>query len=439
MGDLIRRAVERIKSNRFVSRVLQVNSRYGEDGGGYLAAAMAYYGFLSLFPLILVALSGVGFLLAHDPQAQTQWAARLTGSVPGLGPLIGDNISAVIQKRAGAGIIGIVGLLWSGTALTNAGGYALSRVYRRPEVQGLVKQKVWSVSSTAGLGFVALAGVGVAGVVAGVHAHGVLGPVLGASAVIVAYALDVGLFLVSYRVLTAGWGPPFSKLWRGSLLAAAGWTLLKVGGAWYASRTVAHASQVYGTFGTVVGALTLLYLASRLFLYGAELNVVLTEGGDQMTDESPMDEISHRTEPAPIAGGATIAAVEREAAQQSIPELVGGIAADIGILVRKEVELARHEIIEALVARLKSAAALAVAGVLAFVGVLFGALAGADALANVTSVWASRAIVGGVFALIALAALLYARKRMHTPPLAPVETKRTVKEEVEWAKAQLKR
>ena len=279
MGDKLKAVLERVKRNRIVARALQVNSRYGADGGGYLSASLAYYGFLSLFPLILVALSGIGFILAHDPRAQAEWASRLAASVPGIGALIGKNIAAVVDKRAGAGILGVVGLLWSGTALTNAGGYSLSRVYRRPEAQGMIKQKVWSVSSTIGLGLVALAGIGVAGTVAGVHARSWVGPVVGVATVVVAYALDVLLFLVSYRVLTAGWGPSFSKLWPGSLLAAAGWTVLKVAGAWYASRTVAHASQVYGTFGTVVGALAILYLAARLFLYGAELNVVLMGGG----------------------------------------------------------------------------------------------------------------------------------------------------------------
>jgi hypothetical protein len=273
-----------------------------------------------------------------------------------------------------------------------------------------------------------------------VHARSWAGPLLGVAAVLVAYALDVALFMVSYRVLTAGWGPPFSKLWPGSLFAAAGWTILKVAGAWYASRTVAHASQVYGTFGTVVGALTVLYLASRLFLYGAELNVVLNgtpkaKGGRKMTDEKD----DARREPAPIAGGSGVTAAEREAADQSTGALVGGIATDVGLLVRKEMELARHEIIEALVARLKSAAALATAGLFAFVGLIFAALALADLLAKATPVWASRAIVCGGFVFLAVFAAMYARVRVKRPPLAPVETKRTVKEEVEWAKTQLKR
>jgi len=302
MGSGFKRVLETVKANRFVARALQVNARYGSDGGGYLSAALAYYGFLSLFPLILVALSAIGFVLVHDPHAQAEWTSRLAGSVPGLGPLIGDNIATVIDKRAGAGVIGLIGLFWSGTALTNAGGDALRRVYRQPDAKGLIKQKVWSIASTVGLGIVALAGIVVAGAVAGVHASGWLGPLLAAAAILVAYALDVLLFLASYRVLTWGSGPPLAKLWPGALLAAAGWTVLKVAGAWYASRTVAHASQVYGTFGTVVGALTLLYLASRLFLYGAELNVVLNaEGGSVRLDGDPLGGRTEHVRDAPDA------------------------------------------------------------------------------------------------------------------------------------------
>jgi YihY family inner membrane protein len=280
MGKWLDRALERAKQVRFVDVALRVNTRYGEDGGGYLSAALAYFGFLSVFPLILVALSAIGFVLAHDAAAQTQWVSRIAGSVPGLGSLIGHNIGAVVAKRAGAGVVGLLGLLWSGTALTNAAGYSLSRINRRPEVKDLVRQKLWSVSSTAGLGLVALAGIVAAGTVAGIHASGWLSVTAAVAAVCVAYMLDVLLFVVSYHVLSAGSGPPARSLLPGALFAAAGWTLLKVTGAWYASRTVAHASQVYGTFGTVVGVLTLLYLASRLFLYGAELNVVLSEGTD---------------------------------------------------------------------------------------------------------------------------------------------------------------
>lgn len=260
-----------------------VHARYGKDGGGQLAAALTYFGFLSIFPLILLALAAVGFVLASNPSAQTQWATRLSESVPGLGPLIGENIDALVAQRAGAGLLGLLGSLWSGTALTNSAGFALSRVFRRPEIHGFVRQKVWSISSTVGLGIVALAGVALSGAVAGISAPGGFGALMGIAATLVAFALDATLFCASYRVLTTGGGPAVRQLLPGALLAGAGWTALKVAGAWYAARTVAGASEVYGTFGSVVGVLTLLYLASSLFLYGAELNALLMERTDGQT------------------------------------------------------------------------------------------------------------------------------------------------------------
>lgn len=270
--------MKRLKRFKVVRLVLAVNSRYGDDGGGLLAAALAYYGFLSVFPLILLALAVVGFVLAGDPKAQADWASRLSESVPGLGSLVADNIDALVDQRSGAGAIGLVGLLLSGTGLTNAAGFAMSKVFRRPEVQGLVRKRVWSISATVGLGLVAAAGVVFSAAVGNKGATGAIGVGLSIIAIVASFALDVGLFAASYRVLTAGSGPPFRDLWAGSLLGGAGWSFLKIAGAWYATHTVARASEVYGTFGSVVGVLAVLYLAARLFLYGAELNAELKNG-----------------------------------------------------------------------------------------------------------------------------------------------------------------
>lgn len=129
----------------------------------------------------------------------------------------------------------------------------------------------------------------------------------------------------------------------------------------------------------------------------------------------------------------------RRPREKSTPELMSSIASDVTTLVRKEMELARQEIVEAIVARVKAAAALAAAGVLGLLVVVFGALAAADALSGVTPEWAARLIVAGGFAVLALVAVAFAIRRFKAPPLAPEETKRTVKEDVEWAKAQLRR
>ncbi len=125
--------------------------------------------------------------------------------------------------------------------------------------------------------------------------------------------------------------------------------------------------------------------------------------------------------------------------QQSMIGLVRAIATDTSTLVRKEVELARQELMAAIMSRLMGAGAFAAAAVFGMLLVIFLALAAATALDLVFAPWLSRLIVAGAFFLMAAGAALFGLRRMKKPSLAPEETKRTVKEDVEWAKAQLKR
>jgi hypothetical protein len=126
-------------------------------------------------------------------------------------------------------------------------------------------------------------------------------------------------------------------------------------------------------------------------------------------------------------------------AGQSTPELIRSIAADTSTLVKKEIELAREEVKEAAIARLKGGALMATAGVVALVMLVFLALAAAVALDAVVPGWASRLIVaGGLLAIAGIAASIGLRG-MRRPSMAPEETRRTVKEDVRWAKQQLKR
>ena len=124
--------------------------------------------------------------------------------------------------------------------------------------------------------------------------------------------------------------------------------------------------------------------------------------------------------------------------EQSTLELLRSIATDSSTLVRKEMELARQEIVEAVSARIQAAVAAATAGVLALMALGFFALAAATALDGVMRPWAARLVVAGVFTVLTIGALAFGALRAKRAPLAPEETKRTVKEDVEWAKEQLR-
>lgn len=124
---------------------------------------------------------------------------------------------------------------------------------------------------------------------------------------------------------------------------------------------------------------------------------------------------------------------------RSTIELVKDIAADTSSLVRKEVELAKQELVEAITARLKAVGAMVAAGVFGLFMLGFLGLAAAAALDIVFPAWLAALTVAGGFAVIAGPAVLFGLRKMKAPPLAPEETVRTVKEDVEWARAQLKR
>jgi uncharacterized BrkB/YihY/UPF0761 family membrane protein len=122
---------------------------------------------------------------------------------------------------------------------------------------------------TIGLGIIVttvLSGIG--------GGSGNLGGWVRIGAVVVAFALNVGLFALAFRVLTAqdlAWG----DVWPGAVVAAIGWEVLQaVGGAFVSHQLKGMSESVYGVFATVIGLLLWIFLQARVVLYAAEVNVV---------------------------------------------------------------------------------------------------------------------------------------------------------------------
>ena len=125
--------------------------------------------------------------------------------------------------------------------------------------------------------------------------------------------------------------------------------------------------------------------------------------------------------------------------EQSTGQLVRSIATDTSTLVRKEIELAKQEIAEGLKAKALGAAALGTAGLFGFLGLLFGLVTAVAALSIVLPHWLAALVVTGALFLLGGFAAVVGIAAMKKKGPAPTETVRTVKEDVEWARAQLKR
>jgi membrane protein len=252
----------------FLKPVAAVQRRYGDVGGNQLAAAFTLQAFLSIFPLVLVAIAALGFVAAGS---HTDVAGRLVDQLGLKGEsakMLTDAVAAAERSRKAASLVGFLGLLWSGLGLVGALQFAFNGVWQVTE-RGL-KDKVLGLFWLGGAAVLFVGGA--AATTALRWLPGFLAPV----GVLVTLAVSLGLWLWTLRVLP-NTKLPWRRLLPGALLGAIGLEILKAVGAYYVPKAVASSSQLYGSLGIVFAVLAWLLLFGRLVVYSAVLNVVRYE------------------------------------------------------------------------------------------------------------------------------------------------------------------
>ena len=252
---------------KWFGTALRVNDRYSELNGNYVAAAVTLAAFVSLFPLILVIIAAVGLVSSHSNDIAGSIIRNL-GLSGEAAKAVTSAISTAQRSQRAASIIGIAGLLWTGLGLVAAVEYALDTVW---QVKGRgMRDKL------GGLLWLAGAGVLFLGSFAITTALNFLPAALAPAGIVVGLAIDVALWLWTFKVLTntdIGW----KALLPGAVLGAVGLEILKAVGSIYVPRLVTSSSAMYGSLGVVFAVLAWLLLFGRLMVYAATLNVVRWE------------------------------------------------------------------------------------------------------------------------------------------------------------------
>ncbi|MFZ0042242.1 MAG: YihY/virulence factor BrkB family protein [Solirubrobacteraceae bacterium] len=247
---------------------MAVVRKFGNDQAGNLAALMSYYGFFSLFPLLLVFTTILGYVLAGDKSAQQS----VENSVLAQLPLIGNEITThSLSGSALALILGLATALWAGLGVTNAAQNALNTVWaipfkRRPN---FFKSRLRGIALLVSLGILFIVSTVASGIVSG--GFGGLGAKVAGYAV--ALVLNFGLFMASYRFMTVS-EVRTRDLRIGAAVASVLWTILQSVGGYYIGHVEKGNKGTYGTFATVIALLIWLHLGAQIFLYCAEINVV---------------------------------------------------------------------------------------------------------------------------------------------------------------------
>jgi membrane protein len=275
--------------------VLAVNDRFAAIGGGPLSSSIALAAFLSLFPLLLVAIAVVGFVSSGNADFAGEVVDDL-GLEGGAAELVEDAITTAEASRRAASVIGLAGLVWAGLGVVGALQNAVNAAWQT-KGRGLLDRLV-ALGWLAGAGTLFLASAALAPVLQWAPAG------TRVLTVAVGLVLTTVLFLWTYHLLgsgTVGWRSHLP----GALLVALGFEVLKVLGSVWVPRAIASASALYGAIGVVFAVLAWLAIYGRLIVYGAALNVVRYEAREgTVTAEIEVPRVAGRVPLSTTRGGA---------------------------------------------------------------------------------------------------------------------------------------
>ena len=257
--------------HRWLAIPMAVVKKFGDDQGGSLAALVAYYSFFSLFPLLLVMVTVLGFVLQGNPSAQHS----IESSVLGQFPVIGAQIKVhALTANVSALVVGLITSILGGLGVSGAAQNAFDRVWAVPfkDRPDFLKSRLRGLALIGVLGLLFVVATGITGLTSGIH-----GPLGKIAAILGGLVVDFGLFFAAFRFLTAKTIATHC-LWVGVAFAALFWGLLQFFGGLYINHVFRHASATYSQFALVIALLVFLHLGAQLTLYAAEINVVTARG-----------------------------------------------------------------------------------------------------------------------------------------------------------------
>lgn len=259
------------QGHRGLAFIVGVIKKFGDDRAGSLAALIAYYGFLAIFPLLLLLTTFLGFVMDQNSAIKRSVLQSALRDFP----IIGEQLSQAIHPLRGnafAVTFGVVGLVWGSLGVAHAGQLAMAEVWN---IRG-VDRPPFAKRLLRGFGLLAVLGLGLIAttVLAGLSTSDTDVP-LQIAGVVLPVALNVGLFVLAFRVLTVR-AVPSRDLLPGAIIGGICWSVLQVLGAYLVAHQLRYASQVYGYFASVLGLVSWLFLGAQVTLYAAEANVVWT-------------------------------------------------------------------------------------------------------------------------------------------------------------------
>ncbi|NLB18644.1 MAG: YihY/virulence factor BrkB family protein [Syntrophomonadaceae bacterium] len=265
---------------KFLKLVVQ---DFQKDNGTIVAAAIAFYIFISLIPLLLLGVSILGFFLGSPDQAQMivfgfleKYSPTLLekGGAAGIGTVIED----IVKGRGTIGGIGLVGLLWAGSSAFANLEKAVNIAWNSSIHRGFIKTRLLAIIMLLAVGVLLLISLGLSTLVNIVQNYDVT--VFGISpngipfiwaflAYVIPLAAIIAIFTIMYKVMPnigVAWNPALLSGLVGTIF----WEVARNGFSWYIGN-FANFSAVYGSLAGLLILVFWIYYSSLILILAAEV------------------------------------------------------------------------------------------------------------------------------------------------------------------------
>lgn len=244
--------------------------KYSQDNCGYLGAVISYYGFLSLFPLLVVFTSLAKLLLKNNSALRE----RVVNSTVHYFPIVGNQLQQSIRSPKETGvalIISLIIMLYGARGVASTLQYSLSSLWYIPQF----KMPSFIKNLLRSLGIIIVGGVGllIASLVSGYTAipgNALFIKIITTSASLLLLWLT---FIFIFKLALVG-HKRVRQVIVGAAITAIGLQILQTLGGFIMVHELKGLSSIYGTFALVVGLLFWIYLQAEVLLYAAEVDVI---------------------------------------------------------------------------------------------------------------------------------------------------------------------
>ncbi len=266
--DRIKERLLRIPAVQLVVRTVQ---ELGADDATHMAAGVAYYAVLSIFPLLLGLIGILGLVLPSET-VQKELFIFVDRNIPGAVDELNTLITNIIDHRGAIGLLGLLGLFWSASAMFGAIARAVNRAWDVHRDRPIYVRKLRDLTMAMGTGVLLLLSLGATSLFSILDRIDlpVAIPDVDVLARFLAFFISMSIFLVIYKYL------PNTKtywryIWPGALLAAILFEVAKSLFVFYLNN-LANYQAVYGSLGTGVALLVWIYFSAFILLLGAEFS-----------------------------------------------------------------------------------------------------------------------------------------------------------------------